>query len=161
MDPRKDYIIKCVCYLLSDNEVAKSLAKAPMLDSFLNSIEFQAIRVTYSIKKPGEVQVQDVSEICEEDARVVFISRTSYEALTAENISRLLLITNVPSANPMHSLYQQLKNIYGPSFEGKWGQKLDTNAKRLLLDLKAGLDSAIYGFEREGFKKVINYFRTS
>ncbi|EGR34656.1 protein kinase domain protein [Ichthyophthirius multifiliis] len=121
------------------DEEPKSLAKSPILDEFIDSIEKQSISLVYL---PGKgFKVYKYQETVAPGNQIITINKNIInEIITEENISRIISIS-LMSNDPLGQFYQYLCQFYIPALKDKSSEDIN----RILEELKVQLDSSING----------------
>lgn len=146
-DPRKLYLISQVKNIFQLKDIPKDLINNPNLEDFLNSVNISAIRIskdenshTIAVEK---VDSSSGSSKSSAQGLQVFISKVRNEEISQENMREQLIINTI-NDNPLVALLNNLQNVYLPTLQNqKWADQLDNNLKRLLDELKVGLDNTL------------------
>lgn len=149
IDPRKKLLFSQIRPIFQISEVIKSFFSDQTLDDFLNTTQVNAIKILYDaesktlevspVRPDGKGQTDGSSS----SGLEVYITKVRDEEVNIEEIQQQLILSTINS-NPLLTLLNQLKNVYLPTLESeKWADQVDNNIKRLLGDLKAGLDNTL------------------
>jgi hypothetical protein len=146
-DPRKYYIISQVKNIFQLKEAPRDLFDDPLIDDFLNTVNVNAIRVA---KDPSSnslhverIDSKSLSSKLGPDSVQVCISKVRNEEITSHNMYSQIIINTINS-NPLMTLLNNLQNVYLPTLQNQqWADQLDNNIKRLLDELKVGLDNTL------------------
>ncbi len=146
IDPRKKYLLSQVRPIFQLNEVPRSFFTDSVLDDFLNTTQINAVKITLDPdSKSLEISPIKQSENGNANASSieVCITKIRDEEINMDNIQQQIIVSTINSS-PLLTLLNQLKNVYLPTLESaKWADKVDNNIKRLLDELKAGLDNSL------------------
>jgi len=146
IDPRKKYLLSQVRPIFQLNEVPRSFFTDPVLDDFLNTTQINAVKITLDPdSKSLEISPikQNENGNANSSSIEVCITKIRDEEINLDNIQQQIIVSTINSS-PLLTLLNQLKNVYLPTLESaKWADKVDNNIKRLLDELKAGLDNSL------------------
>ena len=153
-DPRKQYIANHIKNIFQLNEVPKTFYSNPILDDFLDEVEVSAIKI-YQKDQSNEIVIIKIDssnpQSTSQNQLDICISKIKNEEISSSNFQQNLSITTLNS-NPLVSLLNNLKNVYLPSLQNS--NKVDNNIKRLLDELKIGIDNTIYHTNNSGRDNV-------
>ncbi len=147
VDPRKKVILNQVRTTFQLTEVPKGFYANPLLDDFLNTTQVNAIKlfVNQNSKTLEVLSIQNNGSKAQQNdgpsSVEVCVTKIRDEEISLDNIHNQLIFSTI-NVNPLFTLLNQLSNVYLPTLESaQWADKVDNNIKRLLDELKAGLDN--------------------
>lgn len=146
-DPRKVYIISQVKNIFQLKEVPRDLLTNTLIEDFLDTINVNAIRIS---KDPNSnsllverIDSNGSSSKLGPDSVQVCISKVRNEEITHQQMYSQIIINTINSS-PLLTLLNNLQNVYLPTLQSKqWADQIDNNIKRLLDELKVGLDNTL------------------
>jgi dynein heavy chain 2 len=155
-DPRKEYIVQVIIAVLHiPRELFRSNpASNAQLEKFLDEPDLKLLQALERPDQEEEPSKRTVSlstsfDNFVEDANELHFIKTSYEPITAENISRVTMISTL-RASPVRSLFYALREVYVPLLvAGKenvnWNQSsnLEESLVPVLAQLDAGLQASL------------------
>ncbi|TRY83670.1 hypothetical protein DNTS_027964 [Danionella cerebrum] len=139
-DPRKLFILTTAGnYFMLDS--SSSLSSHRYLDNFLDDGNQCLLVVT---RGSEELQFCNKLENMEGDRRVLVFFKPHPCVVSEENLHRSVLVSSMLES-PISTLYQALRQLYGPVLlqDEKWSQSFDSKLQLLLTDLESGLGSVL------------------
>jgi len=163
-DPRKKFILSQVRTIFQLNEVPRGFYSNHVLDDFLNTTQVNAIKVYIDANSktlevsPIKTDSNGAHDSSSSGSIEVCITKVREEEISLETIQKQIIISTI-NANPLLTLLNQLTNVYLPTLESaKWADQVDNNIKRLLDELKAGLDNNLTKGQNLNLDEVFSYF---
>jgi hypothetical protein len=161
-DPRKLYIISQVKNIFQLKEAPRDLLSNSLVDDFLDSVNVNAIRI---VKDPSSnsllverIDSKGQSSKMGPDSVQVCISKVKNEEITHQQMFSQIIINTINS-NPLMTLLNNLQNVYLPTLQSQqWADQIDNNIKRLLDELKVGLDNTLSRGSKEhgGVREIVS-----
>ena len=149
IDSRKKFLLTQVRTTFQLTEAPRSFFSNPVVDDFLDTSSVNAIKI-YLDPKSKALEVHPIhkdstngSDGAESALIEVFITKVQEGEISPEEIQKQVIFSTMNN-NPLFTLFNQLTNVYLPTLgSAKWADQVDHNIKRLLDELKAGLDSTL------------------
>ena len=117
-DPRKEYVVQCIISVLNipRSEFRSNTSSNTALEKFLdhpNEKVLQAVENDLSDSSKRTVTLQLGFASYAEGIPEMHFIKTSYEPLTEQNISRLVLISSL-RMSPVRSLFYNVREVFMP-----------------------------------------------
>ncbi|CAE8588828.1 unnamed protein product [Polarella glacialis] len=150
-DPRKEYVVQCIISVLNipRNEFRSNTTSNAALEKFLdhpNEKVLQAIEnAGLDEKAKRTVTLQTGFSSYVEGCPEMHFIKTSYEPLTEENISKLVMVSSL-RMSPVRSLFYNVREVYMPLLVesgGKGAEGLEGRLTDCLVELDAGLNASL------------------
>lgn len=149
IDPRKKFLLSQVRTTLQLTEAPRSFFDNAVVDDFLNTADVNAIRI-FVDPKSNKLEVRSINDhstngdkSAESAPIAVCITKVEDGEIAPEEIQKKVIFSTMNN-NPLFTLLNQLTNVYLPTLgSAKWADHVDHNIKRLLDELKAGLDDTL------------------
>lgn len=150
-DPRKEYVVQCIISVLNipRSEFRSNTTSNAALEKFLDNPSEKVLQAIENGDSGGGETKRTVtltigiSNYAENLPEMHFI-KTSYEPLTEENISRLVIVSSL-RMTPVRSLFYNLREVYMPLLvEGGTSEGgLEGRLSDCLVELDAGLNASL------------------
>ncbi|XP_059389921.1 dynein cytoplasmic 2 heavy chain 1 isoform X2 [Carassius carassius] len=139
-DPRKLFLLTTAGNYFSLDTQA-SLSSCRPLDNFLDDSNEFLLTVS---RDTDELLFSNKLENMDGDGRVLLFFKPHPCVVSEENLHRSVLVSSMLES-PISTLYQALKQVYGPVLlqDDKWSQSFDSKLQSLLTDLEVGLGSVL------------------
>jgi hypothetical protein len=146
-DPRKLYLISQIRGIFQQKDAGKDLSSHPLLDDFLNSVNVNCLRISKESNSNSllieKIDPRSSSSQSQAEGLQVCLSKMRNEEISKENMQQNIAISTI-NTNPLATLLNNLQNVYLPTLQNqKWADQVDNNIKRLLEELKVGLDNTL------------------
>jgi dynein heavy chain 2 len=158
-DPRKEYVVQCIISVLNiPREFFKSNQKSnEALEKFLDDQNEKVLQAVESSN--GDNQKRQVS-LClgfqsyADGKNEMHFVKTSFEPLTSENISKLVMVSSLRES-PVRSLFYSMREVYVPLLikSGAKVEALEGRLSQCLIELEEGLKASF----RRGLKKQTQF----
>eukprot|EP00931_Biecheleriopsis_adriatica_P043590 TRINITY_DN24917_c0_g1_i1.p1 TRINITY_DN24917_c0_g1~~TRINITY_DN24917_c0_g1_i1.p1 ORF type:complete len:4311 (+),score=994.91 TRINITY_DN24917_c0_g1_i1:69-13001(+) len=154
-DPRKEYVVQCIISVLNipRNEFRSNTTSNAALEKFLdhpNEKVLQAVENVSEETSKRTVTLQLGFSSYAEGLPEMHFVKTSYEPLTEENISKLVMVSSI-RVSPVRSLFYNVREVFMPLLvEG--GAKDDQGLEGRLTDCLAELDAGLNASLRRGLR---------
>mmetsp|Transcript_110733 Transcript_110733/g.352700 ORF Transcript_110733/g.352700 Transcript_110733/m.352700 type:complete len:440 (+) Transcript_110733:72-1391(+) len=156
-DPRKEYVVQCIISVLNipREEFRSNTTSNAALEKFLddpNEKVLQAIESEQGENKKRTVTLAiNFANYVDGCSEMHFV-KTSYEPLTEENISQLVIVSSL-RMSPVRSLFYNIREVFVPLLNegssGKSSEALEGRLAECLTELDAGLNASF----RRGLRK--------